>query len=536
MNNNIYRVSRRLFFSALIAIPSSLLTSCSEDVNQWPVDSSYDRLYQTTHFDVEETEPTSVILKFNGITDATKYVFEFSIDKVDSFDNIVLTEEVKADTLKPFSEGKVISQNEYKKKFEDLAGTTQYSVRVKGVNELSGIESKWHHLSFKTPAEQIFTSVTPGIKDVLLNWQADKVATDIHLSSIVGTDTTEINHVELSASQIADGEISFADLNPGSKYMAQIMNGEFLRGTLVFNTLGSSEGIAIEVNDGDDISTLLAETSAETVTLIFKGGVKYELGNLTIPATVKNLFLSGSIVDGQRAELHIPSASLTGPMDNFHIQYVDVNAQGGFWLRLSGDNVFKKMYITGSVFRNLNNCIVYASATGEIEGIYVDNSILDHVSTGGWGMFNITGSTKMRELSITNTTIKEVGDQWMDIRVPLELIKIDHVTFCNYQVGLPKLVLINKQPGEMIMTNNIFAGTNTGQKMNHGYGNYSSWLDFSGCFMTSDFPEGDKKFGNITHLNYTTEELFVDPQNGDFHMNENVTFRGKGKVGDPHWW
>ena len=532
----INKMSRWLLCPAFMAISASVLTSCSEDVNKWPVDPSYDRLYQTTHFDVEETEPTSVVLKFNGISDATKYVFEFSIDKQEPFDNIVITEEVMADTLQPFSEGKVISQNEYKKLFSDLGGTTQYSVRLKGVNEKTGVESKWHNLEFKTPAEQIFTSATPGIKDVLLNWQADKTATDIHLSSIVGTDTTEISHVELSAAQRADGEISFGSLNPGSKYMAQIMNGEFLRGTMVFSTLGSAEGVAIEVAEGDAITTLLEGTDAETVTLIFKGGVKYELGNMNIPATVKNLYLSGSIVGGQRAELHIPSASLAGPMENLHIQYVDVNAQGGFWLRLSGENVFKKMYITGSVFRNLNNCIVYASATSEIEGIYVDNSILDHVSTGGWGMFNITGKTVMRDLVITNTTIKEVGDQWMDIRVPLEIIKIDHVTFCNYQVGLPKLVLITKQPGQMVMTNNIFAGTNTGQKMNHGYGNYSSWLDFSGCFITSDFPEGDKKFGNITHLDYTTEELFVDPKNGDFHMNANVTFRGKGKVGDPRWW
>lgn len=529
-------MSRWLLCSALITIQCSLFTSCSEDANNWPVDPSYDRLYQTTHFDVEETEPTAVILKFNGISDATKYVFEFSIDKVELFDNIVLTEEVKADTLHPFSEGKVITQNEYKKKFEDLGGLTQYSVRIKGVNEVSGVESKWHYLSFKTPAEQIFTTATPGIKDVVLNWMSDKAATDIRLSSIVGTDTTEVSHISLSSAQQAEGQISFGNLNPGSKYMAQIMNGEFLRGTLFFNTLGSSDGVAIEVNEGDAITTLLEEAGAETVTLIFKGGVKYELGNMNIPATIKNLYLSGSIVDGQRAELHIPSASLAGPMENLHIQYVDVNAQGGFWLILGGENVFKNMYITGSVFRNLNNCIVYASASGEIEGIYVDNSILDHVSTGGWGMFNITGSTKMRELVITNTTIKDVGDQMMDIRVPLELIKIDHITFCNYQVGLPKLVLITKQPGEMVMTNNIFSGDNTGQKMNHGYGNYSAWLDFSGCFMTSDFPEGDKKFGNITHLNYTTEELFVDPRNGDFHMNKDVTFRGKGKVGDPRWW
>ena len=83
----------------------ALCASCSDEVNNWPVDPSYDRLYQTTHFEVDEVMPTSVILKFNGITSATKYVFEFSIDKAEKFDNIVRTEEVKADTLAPFSEG-----------------------------------------------------------------------------------------------------------------------------------------------------------------------------------------------------------------------------------------------------------------------------------------------------------------------------------------------------------------------------------------------------------------------------------------------
>lgn len=536
MFTKIYKRGCWLSGAALLTLNLSLFTACSEDVNNWPVDPSYDRLYQTTHFDVEETEPTSVVLKFNGISDATKYVFEFSIDKAMPFDNIVRTEEVMADTLQPFSEGKVIVQNEYKKRFDDLGGTTLYNVRVKGVNDQSGVESGWFAITFKTPAEQIFTNATPGIKDVVINWQADKAATNIRMSSINGKDTTEVSNNELSATQKSKGEAMFEGLNPGTTYMAQIMNGEFIRGTWTFNTLGASEGAAIEIQEGDDVNALLSEAGTETVTLIFKGGQYYEIGNVSVPATVKNLYFSGSLVNGQRAELHIPSFGLQAPMQDLHFQYVDINAQGGFWMMLSGEKIFKNMYITGSIFRNLNNCIVYASANDEIEGIYVNNSILDHVSTGGWGMFNITGNTKMRTLSITNTTITEVGDQMMDIRVPLELIKIDHCTFCNYQIGLPKLVLITKQPGEMQMTNTIFAGDNTGQKMNHGYGNYSAWLDFSGCYMTSDFPEGDKKFGNITHLDYTTEELFVDPRNGDFHIKEGVTFRGKGKVGDPRWW
>ena len=124
----------------------------------------------------------------------------------------------------------------------------------------------------------------------------------------------------------------------------------------------------------------------------------------------------------------------------------------------------------------------------------------------------------------------------MDIRVPLELIKLDHITFCNFQTGLPKFILAQKQPGVMQATNMIFAGDNAGTKINSGYGDYSSWLDFSGCYMTSDFPENTRKFTNITHLEYTSEEFFVDPRNGDFHIKDNVTFRARGKVGDPRWY
>ena len=101
---------------------------------------------------------------------------------------------------------------------------------------------------------------------------------------------------------------------------------------------------------------------------------------------------------------------------------------------------------------------------------------------------------------------------------------------------MPKLLRVEAQPREMVMTNIIFAGDNAGQKMNSGWGDYSGWLDFSGCYMTSDFQENTRKFTNVTHLDYSTDELFVDPRHGDFHVKDDVLFRGKGKVGDPRWW
>ena len=139
-----------------------------------------------------------MVLSFNGVTSATKYVMEFSLDSLE-FNEIIRTEVISADTLTPYSTGKVMVQNEYHKLIEDLYGTTTYSVRLKAINETNGDESGWYGVSFKTPAEQIFTTVTPGIKDVQLNWDPEKTATNIKLGTIGEKDTTWISNLNITA-------------------------------------------------------------------------------------------------------------------------------------------------------------------------------------------------------------------------------------------------------------------------------------------------------------------------------------------------
>ena len=111
------------FLALLLTFIGGTFVSCSNDANEWPIDKSYDRLYTTTNFSVEKSMATSVIVKFNGVKDATKYVFEFSLDSL-AFNEIVRTEEVKADTLTPYSSGKTVVQTEYLKLFEYFYGTT----------------------------------------------------------------------------------------------------------------------------------------------------------------------------------------------------------------------------------------------------------------------------------------------------------------------------------------------------------------------------------------------------------------------------
>lgn len=519
-----------------------VLASCKEDANEWPVDASYDHLYRTTHFELEEMGPTSVVLKFNGVTEASKYVFEFSLDSM-QFAEIIRTEEVKADTLTPYSAGKTAVQTEYLKLFENLYGTTRYSARVKAVNEEKGTESGWYGLSFMTPAEQIFTSVTPGITDANFKWEADKAVSTLRVGQKQEKDTVWLQTVNLTADMQRAGGTSVGDLTPGTSYIAQIMNGEFLRGTWNFRTLGSAVGQTIEVNPGDDLLTLLTEATEETVTLVFTGGQEYDIENqLRIPENAVNVYFAGKVVNGQKPVLNMTKGlRLTGNKGNICFQSVIIDDKMGeaYWFNPDKNNVDTYSF-QGCEIRNIPRTLVYVNNDGvTFRQILIDDCIVYNVGTSGYGMINIgKNSTVMESIVITNSTLVEIGDQTMDLRCQIDLFKFERCIFCNYTTKLQKWIRAdnNRAPKEAIVTNNIFCGPNGGQKMNHGYGDYSGWLEFSGCYLTSDFPEDIRKFTNAIHLDMTADQLFEDPQHLDFHLKEGVTFKGKGVAGDPRWW
>lgn len=518
------------------------MAACNEDVNDWPVDDSYSHLYRTTHFEVEEARATSVVLRFNGVAEATKYVFEFSLDSM-SFNEIIRTEEVKADTLTPYSAGKTVVNTEYLKLIEDLYGTTRYSARVKAVNENTGSESGWYGLSFMTPAEQIFTSVTPGIKDVNLRWEADKDVSNIRLGSIAGKDTTWITTVNTTAAMEQAGETSIENLTPGTDYIVQILNDGFLRGTWKFRTLGSAVGQTIEVNPGDDLLSLLTNATDETVTLIFTGGQEYDVNNqLRLPENIVNIYFAGKVVNGQKPVLNMTKGlRLSGNKGDICFQSVVMDDKSGeaYWFNPDKNNV-ENFKFQGCEIRNIPRTLLYINNDNvTFRNIIIDDCLVYNVGVSGYGMLNIgKNTTTMEMISITNSTLREIGDQTMDLRCKIDLFKVDRCIFCNYTTKLQKWIRAdnNRAPKEASVTNTIFCGPNGGQKMNHGYGDYSGWLEFSSCYMTSDFPEDNRKFTNALRLDFSTEELYVDPQNGDFHLKEGVVFRGKGVAGDPRWW
>lgn len=124
----------------------------------------------------------------------------------------------------------------------------------------------------------------------------------------------------------------------------------------------------------------------------------------------------------------------------------------------------------------------------------------------------------------------------MDVRFVIDEIKMNKCIFCNYTIGMPKVFRLDKQPKSIAVTSTVFTGTNGGSKINSGNGDYSGYLDFSGCYLTSDFQVDSRPFTNAKSLSMTSLELFVDPMNGDFHYKPELKFEGEGKAGDPRWW
>lgn len=537
----------RNFYYILLGIFAFSVIAC-EEANEWEVDPSHDRLFRSTKFEVKETNPTSALLSFRGVTNATKYVFDFSEGDSLLFNNIVFTTELLVDTMNAYNKEASEIKTEYRALFTDLNGTTRYSVRMKAVNGDTGMESGYVQLCFDTTDEQIFTTVTPGTTSVSLNWQAEKTATRIEYGELVKTeiegeeaktDTVWATPHELTSTEKQAGELTIDGLKPGTNYITYIFNEKARRGSYKFKTLGSSKGTTISVKASDDINALLAGAPAGDVTLSFTGGQTYEVGEFTIPETVTNLYIAGNVVGGKMPVLNMTKFVFSALMDNFYVQYMDIVSDGKsqFMIELGGSTGFKNVSFEGCNISEISRSLIRTNSGDlEVEGIVINNCFIKNVGLSGYGLLNIGKLKSLSTISITNTTLLNIGDQIMDLRVQTDKVTFTQSIFCNYDINMPKLLRLDKQPKEITVTGVIFTGDNKGGKMNSGNSDYSKYLSFAGCYLTSDFQENDKKFTDAQILKISSEELFEDPKNGDFHFKPEAKFEGDGKVGDPRWW
>lgn len=529
-----------LFLSTLTCI---FLISCEDEVNQWEVEEGHDRLFRTLVFDVVKVDPTAVEVKFNKVVNANKYVFEFSEDSLE-FNQIVKRVEVLADTLTPFASSTTVTRTEYRTVFDELNGTTGYSVRMQAIDTESDKQSEYSLLYFETGAEQIFTSSLIYTNKIQLFWEQTDRVTSIAVSDPL---TQEIvAEKTLTDEEIANASAVVEGLNPGTTYAVQIFHEARERGVLYIQTTGLASGAVVEVTPSDVIADLVAAAVAdgnEDITLVFEGGTTYEIGSLSIPSGVTNLNFTGAPGDdGMLPVLNMTEVRLTDlVVSNLVFENLEISGDyGRYFIYLSSDNnevgniEFKRCRLNSfrSIVRLSNNLI-------SVNKIDFNDCLIHNI--GGYGVVNIGGSsTTVDTVSFANSTLTELATQLVDIRTPVSYMKIGNNTFCNLTSSMSQLLRLdaNQLPLTVETENNIIAGTNGGAKINSLSFDMSSTglnVSFGGSYMTNELEINKYEFANITVFQGDTYDLFIDPDNHDFRVNPESGFGGLGTAGDPRW-
>ncbi len=546
-------------FPFCLAVALMAGTACTDD-NDWKVDKSYERLFGIAGDKINvEAEDVTATVSFTGVPDAQYYIIEVSTDSL--YDDILLGGTPHSIV---FGQDKSITKSPAK--LNDLAGDTKYFLRIKAQNPQK-TDGHWAYYQksnavapFKTKAEQIFNPIENsdrGEDFIHVSWDSGKEVTGI---VVTDADGNEVRTIQLTDDEKNAGEYTIEGLNPSTTYIVMIQNGDAVRGTLNATTTAAMPAADFKYflpAETKILSTQLLKDIAAEAVAAGNDETNFSV-TIGIPADM-TIDFHGESEDGSATNVKVPEGmsvtffGLAGgeaPTLNFvknidvegshafiafeNVKVVDAGAayfvnQGKactigecrvkdcemagfknafFRVQNSTVKVIEKLIIDNSIFHDM--CSGYSfihvdagSGAGVVKNIDIDNSTLYNVATGG-KMFIYSKATDMESISVRNTTFYNcIGNNnyWVDFNGAgtsgaFEFIKC----------------LFTKTPDDV--TKNIRSNNDP---------------TFDECYHTTDFY---KTLKGSNELGISSEDLFVDPENADFH------FKG-GRIlycGDPRWY
>lgn len=545
-------IMRKILINMIMLVATALaMSSCEKKVNDWAVDPSHERLFRSLTFGPTLTGDTNVEIGYTQVVSADRYIFEFSKDSLE-FNEIVKTVEILADTLTPFAPSTTPTRVLYQTIFEGLDGLSQYSVRMKGISDETGLESDYVQFAFRTAAEQLFTAPEIAVNSITLRWPKNSEVTHVFFGDTLAnrTDTgIKVERIDLSAENKADGSITLRDLKAGTVYTVSIYKDDVQRGHMFIRTAGIAGGEVIAVKPGDNITSLAENAVAagnSDITFVFAGGSTYDLGTVTIPAGVTNVSMTGEMTPTRtKPKVTINSFKLVNTQFGRVIfENLDIYAASGASFLITqeqnGANVAHYSFINCYIER-FGNGVVRLNNAVTVGGVTFDNCQIDR--NGGWGVVNVGGSEAVVDsIKFTNSTLTDLATQLMDVRVAVKKIAVENCTFYNQHASMAQLLRFdtNRLPLAFVGSNNIIAGTNSGAKLNatsYDHANFSLPVSFAGSYRANEFEiERDSRgFADITLFSGSAADLFVDPDAGDFRIKPGNGFGGRGTAGDPRW-
>lgn len=547
--------------AAMITLTLSA-TSCT-DGNDWSVDSSLSRLFGLNgdKITVETTESAATVtfsaFTSKDVAEPEYYVFEVSKDS--------LYEGVESANIIKFGEDKSLTSSPVT--LNGLDGDSKYYMRVKAMSSQAN-ESKWVYYkdgaSFKTKAEQIFNTLTAVdlFEDhVNLSWTPGAAAT--HITIVNAAAPEDEDKYDLTADEIAAGKFTYDNVKPTTTYTATIYNGESKRGQLQFTTPAAMPPANYKYSLPEDvkvISQTLIEEIAEQAKAAAGSETNYS-ATIGIPAGAE-ISLYGTATDGGKTNVTIPDGmsvtffGLAGgdaptikmdknfdvagshayikfqnvkleenganyfinqskacTVSEFSLEDCEVKDVKNSFFRLQGEDAkaISKLTLKNSIFTNL--CAGYGfinidanNGSGHVDNIEIDGCTFNGICKTG-KVFIFSKKTNMQDITIKNSTFYNcngAGQYFVD--------------FNDASYGADTFVIENcifGKGADDVTNKNIRSKVAP---------------TVTGSYNTRDF---FKVIKGLNALDYTSDQLFTDPANGDFTIKAGTL---KEKAGDPRWY
>lgn len=549
-------------FLSVMAVAMTFF-SCA-DTMDWEIDPEFDRCFSATTLSVTPGE-TDAEVTFNDGMMKTKgaEAFEIQVAPV-----VSITSEEDWETS-----SSVLLYETDKSPFTvtGLIGSTEYYLRIRAISSQKKA-SNWVKYAtdtkdfFKTLQEQIMYDVADtdrGEDFITVTWDATKEVT--HLTVSDGSEDVEPTVIQLSDTDKANGKYTLTGLNPSTTYTIAIYLNEAKRGQVSVSTAAKMPAANVKYTldpSATVIDQVLIDNLAEQAKATAEDPNNYSV-TIGINAGQK-LDFKGVSEDGSPSNIKIPTGmsitffGLAGgdkPTLTFK-KNIDVAGSHAF-IKFQNVNI-----IEGGAGYFLNQ-----SSAATVEEFSIDDCYVSGFATTFFRIQN-SGSTKViNKLSLTNSIFKNIASGYSFIHMDtdgiggsiINNIYIDGCTF-NGVVKNGKCFIYSEKAtmsGDITIKNSTFYNS---------VGNNQYFIDFNadtfGCksinieycifglqpdtatkniranvvptvvesYATADFY---KKIVGLVWLEFTSDQLFVDPANDDFHFNAGTTDM---KIGDPRWY
>ncbi len=540
---------------ASMLVGAGVMTSCTDKMDNWGTDSSYDRTFAITSLDITP-EATTALVEYKG-AGASSFQIQYSTD----LDALRSSEE-------PGAQNTTMVETTSKTSFTltNLITETDYYLRIRAI--ASGKKpSRWMYYRkdetknyFTTLGEQIMNNVTSADiteSTIRASWTPGAEVTHLLVHEAGDEANANDKQINLDDASKAAGECLVTDLKASTAYEITLWNGQSKRGKITAATSAPMPAAdykrvltAEETLISGDILNAIAEQAANDgktaygVTLGIPAGATVNLhstgsegdANLKIPEGMsitffgmaggdaptikfqKNIDMEGThgyiafenvviVDDGAKYFINQSKACNVG---EFRVKDSKISGFATAFFRLQGTDVkvISKLVLDNSIFHDM--CSGYSfihvdagSGKGVVNNIDIDNCTLYNIATGG-KMFIYSKNTNMESITVSNTTFYNcIGNNnyWVDFGA--------NTYGCSVGIEFEKC-LFTKTPDEVTKNNRS-----------------SNTIVFNDCWKTTDF---FKTFEGCNAYESSSDDIFTDPAKGDF------TLKIGDKVGDPRWY